>query len=303
MVSLLLATLFVLGIIGGFFSGLLGIGGGIVMVPLLLYVPSLLGLGVFDMKIVAGMTMVQSLGGSLSGLIVHRSNRFVHGPLVFIMGGPSVVGALMGSVWSKYLSANTMLALFAGLALLASVLLFLPVPNSTEEAGLSAVRFNRAAAALLGLAVGILGGIIGQGGAFFIIPLMLYVLRIPTRIALGSSVAISFLTALAGFIGKWGTEQIPFILALTLTLGAVFGAQIGGRISMRLRIITLRGVLALLIAATALRISFSLLANLGVNLVILYSSSFIAIAYVVYLIVRIRNQQNPTFSSHSVTKT
>ena len=254
------------------------------MVPLLLYIPSLLGLGILDMKIVAGMTMVQSLGGSLSALLIHRRNRFVHGHLVFLMGGSSIVGALVGSIWSKYLSPDTMLALFAGLALLASGLLFLPVSKDTDTTELLEIRFSKVTAVLLGAIVGTVGGIIGQGGAFLIIPLMLYVLRIPTRITLGSSVAISFLSALAGFLGKWGTEQIPFLLALVLTAGAILGAQLGGRISKRLQTTTLRSVLAVLITGTALRISFSLLSNLGVNTTVLGAGGILIVMPMGYLI-------------------
>ncbi|MHB8840400.1 MAG: sulfite exporter TauE/SafE family protein [Candidatus Aquicultor sp.] len=291
MISMLLLTLFTLGIVGGFFSGLLGIGGGIIMVPLLLYVPSLLGLGGMDMKVVAGITMMQSLGGSLSALVVHRKNRFIHTHLVLLMGSSSVIGALIGSIWSKFLSADVMLALFAVLALLASALLFLPARKHDSEETLPDIRFNKTTAVALGAIVGVIGGIIGQGGAFLIIPLMLYVLRIPTRIALGSSVAISFLSALAGFIGKWGTEQVPFLLALVLTLGAVVGAQVGGRISKHLQTVTLRTVLAVLIGGTALRIGFSLFLHSGISRTALDIGSIFAVACLVYFTGRMRFQQ------------
>lgn len=67
--------LLTLGLIGGFFSGLLGIGGGILMVPLLLYVPPLFRLAPIDMRAVAGLTMVQGFFASLPGVFVHKRHR------------------------------------------------------------------------------------------------------------------------------------------------------------------------------------------------------------------------------------
>jgi len=87
---------------------------------------------------------------------------------------------------------------------------------------------------------------------------MLYVLKIPTRIALGSSVAITFLSALAGFIGKWGSGQIPFVMAIVLVTGALMGAQLGGRLSNRLQTASLRIILSVLIAFTSLKMWFEL---------------------------------------------
>jgi hypothetical protein len=291
METLLIPVLFILGVIGGLFAGLLGIGGGIIMVPLLLYVPPSLGFAAMDMRAIAGITMVQSLGGSVSAALIHNKNQFINTSLVLYTGGAGMFGALAGSIYSKYLSADFMLGLFAALAFIASGLLFLRDPDACRQEKYAATDFNKAKAVLLGLLVGIIGGIIGQGGAFLIIPLMLYSLRIPVRIALGSSVAISLLSALAGFVGKWGTEQIPLLLAFVLTVGAILGAQIGGRISKRLKTTTLRAVLAILISGTALRIGFSLLSGLGISAVVLDIAAIAAIVCVAYLTFRMRYQR------------
>ena len=66
-----------LGLISGFLSGLLGIGGGIVMAPLLLYAPPLFGMEPLTMQTVAGLTIVQGLVGCLAGLLTHRKFHFV----------------------------------------------------------------------------------------------------------------------------------------------------------------------------------------------------------------------------------
>jgi len=262
MTPLFLSVLFSLGLIGGFFSGLLGIGGGIIMVPLLLYVPSLIGLEAISMKTAAGITMVQSLAGAFSGLMIHKKNNFVHRQLVIFMGAGSITGSLAGSIFSKQIKGEIMLGIFAGMALVATILMLIP-RKKADEIPVEDVTFNIYLAISVALLVGILGGIVGQGGAFILIPIMLYVLKIPTRIALGSSVAISFLSALAGFVGKWGTGQIPFMMALILVGGAVLGAQAGGRLSKRLKTASLRSILSVLIAFTALKMWFELNPMMG----------------------------------------
>ncbi len=284
-----LTVMFALGLTGGFFSGLLGIGGGIIMVPLLLYIPPWLGLATIDMKMAAGITMVQSLAGSLSALGFHRRHRHINQPLVLLMGAGSLTGALIGSVWSTAISGQTMLGIFTGLALVASVLLFFTTQeNKLAEDGTS-LHFRKIPAVLIGLVVGVLGGIIGQGGAFILIPLMIYILRLPTRIVLGSSVAISFLAALAGFFGKWGTNQIPILPAVIVALGAVAGAQAGGYLSNKVQTATLRSVLGVLIAGTALRTGYTLLESNAHTTVFLAGIGIMAIAILVNYFLRRRH--------------
>src|SRR5512138_1820212 len=98
----LLVTLVLLGLGGGFLSGLLGLGGAIFMIPLLLYVPPLLGVGLLTMKDVAAVSMVQVLSASLTGVLVHNKNRFVSRELLLVMGVMNALGNLAGSLYSKH---------------------------------------------------------------------------------------------------------------------------------------------------------------------------------------------------------
>lgn len=252
-------TLALLGFIGGIFSGWLGIGGGILMVPLLLYVPPLLNLNPLDMKEVAGLTMAQGFFAALSGAIVHGRHRFISKRLVLYMGSSILVGSLTGSILSKFVSGRVLLGIFASLALAAAVLMFLPKKENGEGLNSEDVDFNKPLALLIPLFLGFLLGMVGQGGAFILIPVMLYVLRIPTRVTIGSSLGIILFSASAGFLGKLSTGQVPLLFALTLVIGAMAGAQIGGHLSQRTEARTLRLALACIIAFTAVRIGYELL--------------------------------------------
>ena len=128
MTAQLLLLLFGLGLTGGFLSGLLGLGGGIIMVPLLLTIPSLLGLEPISMRASVGITMVQSFAGSLAGLLVHRERQSIHRGLVLYLGASTAVGSLAGSVLSKDFSEVMLTGIFAALALVSTLLMLLPGP-------------------------------------------------------------------------------------------------------------------------------------------------------------------------------
>lgn len=253
------ATLFVLGVLGGFASGLVGLGGGIIMVPLLLYVPPVLGVGAMSMKVVGGITAVQSFFGAASGAFGHKRHGRISRPLALAMGGSMAVGSLIGSIISLWLSSEVMLAVFALMAVTAAVAMLIPKSEDDVEPDVTTLRFNRPLAIATGGAIGILSGVIGQGGAFLFIPAMLYLLHIPTRIAIGTGLAIGIASSTAVLLGRAGTAQIPIAMSLVLVLGVIVGAQIGSVVSQRTPRSALRKILSVLIAGTAVKIGYELL--------------------------------------------
>ena len=253
-----LSSLFVLGLFGGFLSGLLGIGGGIIMVPLLLYVPPALGVGVLGMKTVAGITSVQSFFGAISGAFGHKRHKRINYSLALYMGGSMAVASLIGSVLSIYISANFMLMVFAGMAIAAAAMMFIPKPEAEQEDDVTNLRFNKPLAIVIGLTIGTLSGIIGQGGAFLFIPAMMFILHIPTRIAIGTALVIGIASSLAVLIGRIGTSQIPYLMSMVLVAGVLIGAQLGSEVSQKTPKKVLRRILAVLITATALKMWYEI---------------------------------------------
>ncbi|HSR36377.1 MAG TPA: sulfite exporter TauE/SafE family protein, partial [Desulfurivibrionaceae bacterium] len=146
-----------------------------------------------------------------------------------------------------------MALLFALMALTSLVLLLFPATETAEPAPVPS-QSRYPAAVLLGGGVGFLAGIIGQGGAFIILPLMIHVLKVPVRTAIGTTVAVSFLSAAAGFLGKWGTNQVPLLWGVIVAAGALAGGQLGGVLSHRLSTVTLRRLLFLVVAVSMVRI-------------------------------------------------
>ena len=250
-----------LGLVTGFLSGLLGIGGGIIMAPLLLYVPPLFGFEPLPMRIIAGLTIIQGLLGCISGALSHRRFRFVSGRLSLYMGTSIFIAAMGGGVGSKYVSNEILLFLFAGLALCASFLMLIPVNKDSENPNIECLTFHKWRAMISASGVGLLGGLVGQGGSFILIPLMTSFIRIPTRIAIGSNLVIVLLSSTAGFIGKCVTGQIEWLMAIPIILTVTPAAYLGGQVSQKVPVLWLRKALAFLIAIAALKMWISLLSG------------------------------------------
>lgn len=242
------------GSIVGFFSGLLGIGGGILMFPLLLYMPPLLGLDEISVKNITGLTMIQGFFASLSAMFFYKKHNLVNKSLVVTLGLSLFASALAGSFVSKLVPDKPLLFVFGALAFTASVLMLIPRGYSKDDLTGDNVEFDKSTAVLIGISIGFLIGLVGQGGAFIIIPLLLYVLKIPLRVALGSTLAIGLFSSSAGLVGKIATGQVPFQMTAALLLGAVPAARIGGAVSRQTKSQFLRWILAGVIIVTAVKI-------------------------------------------------
>jgi uncharacterized membrane protein YfcA len=249
---LLFINLVVLGMTGGCLSGLLGIGGGIIMLPLLITVPQLSGFSI-GLRPAVGITMLQSLAGSMSGLLVHRRYHCFDQALALAVGGSAAVGSWGGAVISRMASERLIAILFVLMAAASLLLLLLPKTGVSGKQG-SPGPTRYPAAILLGSGVGFLAGIIGQGGAFIILPLMIHVLKVPVRTAIGTTTAVAFLSAFTGFLGKWSTGQVPLMWGIAVAIGALIGGQFGGMLSHRLSTVALRRILFVVVAISAVRI-------------------------------------------------
>ncbi|MDU9048863.1 MAG: sulfite exporter TauE/SafE family protein [Candidatus Electrothrix sp. Rat3] len=246
-----------LGLFVGFFSGLLGIGGGILMAPLLLYIPGWIGLPPLPMRDIAGLTIVQGLAACLSGALTHKKFHFVSNRLTGWMGITIFLTALVGGAAAGHATNTLLLVVFAAMSLLAALLILIPPKRDSESPDMTKFTFSRIKAVLIAGSVGLTGGLVGQGGSFLLIPMMTFFLQVPTRIAIGSNLAIVLLSSSAAFLGKALTGQIIWPLALPIILTVIPAAHLGGLVSHRVPVASLRHLLACCIALAALRIGFS----------------------------------------------
>ncbi len=249
------AVVAIAGFLASLLSGLLGIGGGIVLTPVLLYAPQLVGAPALSVKIITGLTVVQAIAASVLGAARHRAYGNVSTRLVLLMGPPAAIASLLGALISRDVSDQLLLAIFAIFSFLGAV--FLVLPPRTREAATEDVRVNRPLAVALAAIIGAFGGMVGIGAIAFIVAALVYFLRVPPRIAIGSSLGIGLFGAVAAFIGKAATAQIDPELAAIVVVSALAGSPIGAWVSVRTRTDLLLRLLAIVVALAAIRIAWS----------------------------------------------
>jgi uncharacterized membrane protein YfcA len=269
----------------GFLSGLFGVGGGFLMTPLLIFsgIPPAVAVGTESAQIAAS---------SVSGAFAQWRRKNID----FMMGGVLLAGGIVGSVLGVQLVGSlrriglfdffvavcyvTFLGVIGTLMLIESV----NTMRKTRAGGaVSArrpgqhnwihglplkLRFQRSKLyisaippLLIGLFVGLLAAIMGVGGGFIMVPAMIYLLRVPTNIVVGTSlVQIVFLTAATTVLHASQNQTVDVVLAVLLMLGGVIGAQFGAVAGERLKAEQLRFLLAALVLMVGLRFAWQLIA-------------------------------------------
>lgn len=242
----------VTGALCSFLSGLLGIGGGIVMAPMLLFGPALFHVAPWEVKAVAGLTITQDLVGALAGLLARRESALPSN-LASAMGIAAFCGAALGAVFSSQVAGQILMSVLAALATGAALVVWLPPPGPPRSSVARGHGLSGPVAAMFGSGIGLLGGLVGQGSAFLIIPTLWYVLRVPVRATITIALGLVFLVSLAGFFGKLITGQVPLREVVVLITVAFPCAWLGQLVGQRTATHTLRYLVAAIIGAGAIR--------------------------------------------------
>lgn len=250
----MVTALFLLSVIGGFVSGLLGVGGAVILIPMMLAVPPLLGVGELDMKQVAGISIIQVLAASASGYLSHRKGGFADNRVLLAMGLPMGLCSLAGGYCSDFVEGEVLLVIFGVLVVVAFLILVTRKPRPESEQTIKAtLEFNLPLSVVIGAAVGFAAGMIGAGGGFILIPLMIAALNIPVRVAVGSSLGIVFIGAIMGSVGKLISFQIEWLYVLPALLGAIPASRLGAYVSKSISAASLKALLVVLVFLTLIK--------------------------------------------------
>ncbi len=285
--SLDLFLLLGMGLAVGVLAGLFGIGGGFILTPLLIF------LGI-PPAIAVGTGAAQVVASSISSAIAHwrRRNVDIAMGLLLIVGG--LLGSSSGIILQQTLRSAGQLEFFISaayvimLGVIGSLMLIestRTIFRATSKTGGTSHRrggqhswlqrlpmkrrFRTArlyASALPPIAIGIVAGwltaIMGVGGGFLLVPALIYLMRTPTKIALGTSaLQIIVITSLTTVMQATFNQTVDIMLAAPLMCGGVIGAQLGVRAGEKLKAEQLRLLLALLVVAVAIRMAIDLVAT------------------------------------------
>ena len=246
-------VIFLIGFIGSFISGMVGIGGSIIKYPMLLYIPVILGYTAFSAHDVSGISAIQVFFATIAGVWAYRGSGYINRMLIAYMGGAILLGSFIGGYGSTLLSEQAINIVYAMLATIAVVMMFMP-KKGDDDIATDQVTFNKGLAAGLAFVVGIAAGIVGAAGAFILVPIMLVLLKIPTRMTIATSLAITFISSIGSTVGKIVTDQILYGPATVMIVASIIAAPLGAKLGQKMNTKYLQWILSLLILGTAIKI-------------------------------------------------
>ncbi|MDA0354588.1 MAG: sulfite exporter TauE/SafE family protein [Proteobacteria bacterium] len=267
----------------GFLSGMFGVGGGFLITPLLFFIG-------IPPAVAVATGANQVVASSVSGVLAQMRRRGVD----FRMGLVLLLGGMMGSglgIWVfALMTAAGQIDLFVQLAyvlflgLVGLLMLQEAVRTMLRNRGgnapirrshvhtwvhrlplkikfrISGLYISVLPPLVIGALVGFLSAVMGVGGGFIMVPAMIYLLGMPTKVVIGTSLfQIIFVTAFTTLMHAISSQSVDIMLAVLLILGGVIGAQFGAKVGLRLKAEQLRGLLAVLVLAVAIKIALDLL--------------------------------------------
>jgi len=282
-VSVNIFLLLGIGGVVGFVSGMFGVGRGFLITPLLIFagIPPAVAVATGANEIVAT---------SMSGFLTHWRRKSVDFKMGWVLVGSGSLGSAVGILIftllkeAGHLDQSISIAYVVFLGVIGSLMAaesfrtifqrsrgVAPVSRKLHEHSWVhrlpfKMRFQRSrlyisvlAPSALGFGIGMLAGIMGVGGGFIMVPAMIYLLRMPANVVVGTSVfQILFVTAFTTIVQAVTNQTVDVILALVMLAGAVTGTQYGTRLGLKLPPDLLRGLLAVLVLAVALRLAWNL---------------------------------------------
>jgi uncharacterized membrane protein YfcA len=217
------------GILAGFMSGLFGIGGGVIVTPLLVMVYPMLSGEKLGIEIVTGLSSAQGFFSSAVSYILHRKKNRPNWKIVKNFALPMALANFTASLLAGNFSERIILFTFGLLGLMSLVVTF-----SFKEPVKIFCEKNTLYLPLVGILLGILCGLAGQGGGFIYLPVLIYVFGAQIKQAISTSAAIGIIGSSGALFGRINGDLSFVNYTFELIGGIVIGGYVGAVISNRL---------------------------------------------------------------------
>jgi hypothetical protein len=261
-----IVLLLLAGCLAGFLAGFFGVGGGIILVPILLYFfQSIHVSSLVSTHLAFGTSLLIVMFASLSSAVQYTRNGHVVWKAVLSIGLVSVVGALLGATIAGGLEGKVLRQIFAAVVLLSALRLFAETRKPKVEE-MPPLRIPPLVGT--GFLVGMVSSLAGVGGGLLSIPIMHSILKFPLKKALGTSSATIVITSLAAGIGYvikgWGHSLLPagtlgyvdWLHALPLIAGSIPLAAVGAQVANKTKVTLLKRIFAVFLLVIAFRMLF-----------------------------------------------
>ncbi|MBU4313833.1 MAG: sulfite exporter TauE/SafE family protein [Actinobacteria bacterium] len=247
-------TFLLIGVIGGTIAGLMGIGGGTVIVPLLLYLSGI------DIKAATAVSMVHIVFASISGTIFNYYQKTIIFKYSVYFGLSSMVFSFMGGYFTKYIPDLTIKIMYLA-ALTASLILMLLRSRITGHKT-DPSKSDLYKIIPIGAVAGFMAGILGIGGGFLFVPALLFFMGLPMNIATGTSLGAIIFTSIPGLAGKMLSVDFNILFGVIVGLGGIGGARLGTYLKRRINPVAIRIIFILFFIAVFARVIIDILSRI-----------------------------------------
>ena len=243
----------VIGFAVGCLGAMLGIGGGIIIVPLMSFV-----FGATPQE-AAGTSMLVVLFNSLSGAYGYYKQKRICWDAAWKFALATIPGGFLGSYIAHYLENNTLFIIFGIFFAIMAMMMFMKADTKSRSEVSTNIseNYDWKLGTVCSVVVGFIASILGIGGGIIHFPMMTYLLKFPVKTAIATSTAILTVSALSGAVSHAVLGHVVWIPALGLAAGAVIGAQAGVRLVSKTKSSLLMKLTALLVFAMGVKFVLS----------------------------------------------
>lgn len=249
---------FGIGMFTGTITTLLGIGGGVIILPILLYIINV------EVKVATAISAVQVFFASSFGTLFNWFQKTINFRYALIFGISSGITYFFGSYFTLYIHGNIIKIIYLCAVVLALVLFFIKI-NSKESNQNLELAVKRVPCKMdylkiipIALVAGFGFGVLGVGGGFLYVPLLVMLFDLPLKVAIGTSLMIVLCNSIPGIVGKLLSVRFNIFIGLAVAVGTIAGSRIGTYLNKKISAKIIKTIFIILLAIIIARVGWDL---------------------------------------------